>query len=188
MYKIHAFIGDNATSNDTQTAELQKKNNLFDTSNHVYCFNHIIQLSCKALLKLFTFCIPSSATDNNNMSDIEGTEDNENEPKDKNEKLACNMNNDIDDDIDELEALSTEEQTRFLEAMAAVKETVTKVRILSFTYMILPFMMLSGSKIVFFDHPLYSNCIAHMASCLQGQPPQAQFDPTRGCYTMEFYL
>ena len=166
MYKIHAFISDNATSNDTQTAELQKKNNLFNTSNHVRCFNYMIQLLCKALLKLFTFCIPSSATDNNNMLDLEGTEDNEDEPKDENEELACNMDDDIDDDIDELEALSTEKQTRFLKATAAVKEMVTKVKILSFTYMMLPYMMLSGSKIVFFDYPLYNNCIAHMASCL----------------------
>jgi hypothetical protein len=174
MYKIHAFTGDNATSNDTQTAELQKKSNSFDTSNHVRCFNHTIQLSCKALLKPFTSCISSSATDNDNMSDLEGSEeDNEDEPADEDEELACNADDDTDDDIDELNVLSGEEQARFLEATAAVKEMVTKVRTLLFMYTLSPYMMLSGSKTVFCNHSLYHNRIAGVASYLQGQPSQA---------------
>ena len=174
MYKIHAFTGDNATSNDTQTAELQKKSNSFDTSNHVRCFSHTIQLSCKALLKPFTSCISSSATDNDDMSDLEGSEeDNEDEPADEDEELACNADDETDDDIDELNVLSGEEQARFLEAMAAVKETVTKVRTLLFMYMLSSYMMLSGSKTVFCNHPLYHNRIAGVESYLQGQPPQA---------------
>jgi hypothetical protein len=65
LSQMHAFTGDNVTSNDTQTAELEKKRNSFDTSNHVRCFNHTIQLSAKSLLKPFASCISSNpSTDN----------------------------------------------------------------------------------------------------------------------------
>lgn len=192
MYKVHAFTGDNATSNDTQTAELQKKNNSFDTSNHVRCFNHTIQLSCKALLKPFSSGTSLSATDNNDTSDpsLEGDDSDEdsNEPED--EELACNMDDDPDDDLDELEALSGEEQVSFLEATAAVKETVTKVSMLSFTYTLPPYITPSesGSKTIFCNHTLDHNRIASVASNMQGQPPQAKFDPAGRCYAMELYI
>jgi hypothetical protein len=189
MYKMHAFTGDNASSNDTQVAELQKKNNLFDASNHVRCFNHTIQLSCKALLKPFTSCITSSTTDDDNMLDLEAIEDNnEDESEDKGEELACNMDDDMDDDINELDALSGEEQAAFVEATMAVKEAVTKVRTLPFMHMLLPYMAPSDSKTVFCNHLLDYNHTASMASYLQGQPPQTQFDPARCCYAMELYL
>jgi hypothetical protein len=189
MYKIHAFIGDNTSSNDTQVAELQKKNNSFNASNHVRCFNHTIQLSCKALLKPFTFCITSSTTDDDNMLGLEAIEDdNENESEDEGEELACNTDDDMDDDINELDALSEEEQAAFAEVTMAVKEAVTKVRTLPFMHMLLPYMTPSDSKTVFCNHLLDYNCTASMASYLQGQPPQAQIDPARCCYAMELYL
>jgi hypothetical protein len=68
---------------------------LFDASNHVHCFNHTIQLSCKALLKPFSSGTSLSTTDNNDMLDLslEGIKGNDsNEPED--EKLACNMDDD----------------------------------------------------------------------------------------------
>ena len=73
------------------------------------------------------------------MLDLEGIEDDENENEDEDkdegegEELACNMDDDADDDIDELDVLSGEEQATFLEATEAVKEAVTKVRTLPFT-------------------------------------------------------
>jgi hypothetical protein len=191
MNKIHAFTGDNATSNDTQVAWLQEKNNSFDASNHVRCFNHTIQLSCKVLLKPFTSCIASSVTDNNDMLDLEGVEedDDKDESEDKVEDLAYNTDNDTDDDINELDALSGEEKATFLEATVAVKEAVTKVRTLSFMRTLLPFLDdATGLKTVVHNHPLDYNHIASMALYLQGQPPQAQFDSTRCCHPMELHL
>ena len=185
MYKIHAFTGDNVTSNDTQVAELHIKDNSFDASNHVCCFNHTIQLSCKALFKPFTSSIASSTTDNDDMLDLMGTEDNDeddNEDEDEGKELACNMDddtdNDTDNDINELDALSMEEQANFLEATEAVKEAVTKVRMLPFMHMLLPYMTPSDSKAVLCNHSLNYNCIASMVLYLQIQPLQAQFDPT----------
>jgi hypothetical protein len=193
MYKIHAFTGDNATSNDTQTAELQKKNNSFDTSNHVRCFNHTIQLSCKALLKPFSSGTSLSATDNNDMSDpslegIEGDDSDEDSDEPEDEESACNMDDDPDDDLDELEALSGEEQVSFLEATAAVKETVTKVSMLSFTYMLPPYITPTGSKTFFCNYTLDHNRVASVASNMQGQSPQAKSDPTGRCYAMELHV
>jgi hypothetical protein len=183
MYKVRALTGDNATSNDTQTAELQKKNNSFDTSNHVHCFNHMIQLSCKALLKPFSSGTSLSTINNNDMLDpslegIEGNDSNEDSDEPEDEELACNMDDNPGDDLDELEALSGEEQVSFLEATAAVKETVTKVSMLSFTYTLPPYITLSGLKTFFCNHTLDHNRIASVVSNLQGQSPQAKFDPT----------
>jgi hypothetical protein len=121
------------------------------------------------------------------MQDLEGiAEDKDDENED--EELACNMDNDMDDDINKLDTLSREEQATFLETMAAVKEAIMKVRMLPFVHTLLPYMMLSGSKTVFCHHPFYHNHIASMASYLQGPLPQAQFNPMRCCYMMELYL
>ena len=107
---MHAFTGDNATSKDKQTAELEKKDNSFDLANHVRCFNHTIQLSAKALVKPFTTCISSVTSDDDEMPLLEEINDEE-----------------TDDGVDELEELSEDERTKFLEETAAVKETITKV-------------------------------------------------------------
>jgi len=85
-HQMLAFTGDNATSNDTQTAELEKKKNSFNLGNHVHCFNHTVQLSAKALLHPFTMCISSATTndeapllkdinDDGDNSDVDDFED-----------------------------------------------------------------------------------------------------------------
>jgi hypothetical protein len=74
---MHAFTGDNATSNDKQTAKLEKKDNSFDLANHIRCFNHTIQLSAKALIKLFTTCISSVTSDDDEMPVLEEINDKE---------------------------------------------------------------------------------------------------------------
>ena len=116
--------------------------------------------------------IASSATDNDDVLDPEGIEeDDEDDSKEEGEELACNTDDDMDDNSDELDALSREEQVTFLEVTVAVREAVTKVRILSFMHMLLPYMMPSGSKTVVCNHLLDYNHIASMASYLQGQLP-----------------
>ncbi len=122
------------------------------------------------------------------MVDLTGIEDEDedgDEDEDEGEELACNMDDDTDNDMDnntdnginELDALSRKEQVEYLEAIEAVKEAVMKARMLPFMHMPLPYMTPLGSKTVFCSHPLDYNHIAGMASYLQGQPPQAQFDP-----------
>jgi len=114
-----------------QTVELQNKNNSFDVSNHVHCFNHTIQLSYKALLKPFTSSTSSSTTDNDNMADLESIKDDDKDESEAGDaELASNTDDNTYDDIDELNALSGEEQAIFLEATMAVKDTVAKVRML----------------------------------------------------------
>jgi hypothetical protein len=63
--KILTFNGDNATLNDKQTVYLHALPNSFIQVNGVCCFNHMMQLSAKRLLKPFT----SSAMANNTKDD-----------------------------------------------------------------------------------------------------------------------
>lgn len=135
LHQILAFNGDNATSNDTQTAELEKKNNSFTISNHVRCFNHTIQLSAKALLKPFAKCISAVADNDDDMpglDDIEDDDDDEGvdgDDKDDEDEVTLGVGDDTDDGIDEFEALSEEEKGKVLEETAAVKETISKVSV-----------------------------------------------------------
>ncbi|KAN0124113.1 hypothetical protein V8E52_002603 [Russula decolorans] len=65
--------------------------------------------------------------DSNKDKDTD-TDMNEDEDEDKGLELACGMDNDKDDNVNELDALSGEEQAKYLEATVAVKEAVTKLR------------------------------------------------------------
>jgi hypothetical protein len=127
-----AFTGDNATSNDTQTAELDKKKNSFNLANHVRCFNHTVQLSAKALLRPFTTCVSSTTVADDEAPLLEDVEDDDDgdvvdmDDEDDNDPSIA-ADDDVDDDIDEFEGLSEEEQANFLEETAAVKQTITKV-------------------------------------------------------------
>jgi len=128
---MHTFTGDNATSNDKQTAELEKKDNSFDLANHIRCFNHTIQLSAKALVKPFTTCISSVTSDDDEMPVLEEIDDEETDDDAdaevggvEEEEMA---GDDMDDGVNELEELSEDERTKILEETAAFKETITKV-------------------------------------------------------------
>jgi hypothetical protein len=53
-YKLLAITADNASPNDTMIEELAELiDNFPGEKNHVHCFNHIINLVAKSLLKLF---------------------------------------------------------------------------------------------------------------------------------------
>ena len=47
--KILTFNADNTTANDKQTTKFSTLDNSFDEANQVWCFNHTLQLSAKAL-------------------------------------------------------------------------------------------------------------------------------------------
>jgi hypothetical protein len=51
--KILAVSTDNATANDKMTTKLTQFNNSFEEENRARCFNHMLQLSAKTLLKPF---------------------------------------------------------------------------------------------------------------------------------------
>ena len=133
--KILAINADNATSNNMQTTKLDQLDNTFDKENRVWCFNHTLQLSAKALLKPYNVGLSAKTTDNDNEvsqdnnsdpgtfeDDLKDEEDDEDEGEEQADKEDAE-----DDDINDLEELSEDEQNRVLEETAVVRETVTKV-------------------------------------------------------------
>ena len=133
--KILAVNADNATSNDTQTTELDQLDNTFEKENRVRCFNHTLQLSAKALLKPFNIGLSGKATDDddeltqdddNDLAMVENDEDEGNEEEQADEDDDDEDDED-DDNIDELEKLSEDEQNRVLQETTVVRKTITKV-------------------------------------------------------------
>ena len=115
-------------SNDTQTTELEALPNSFDAVNHVWCFNHTLQLSVKALLHLFTIrkdCLDEDEEVDTTKEDsgayYEGFEDDE-EGKDEGED-----DEDGKDDEDPFEALSDVEKEELLWNTEEVWNTIEKV-------------------------------------------------------------
>ena len=130
--KIHAVNADNATANDKQTIKLDALPNSFEKENCVWCFNHTLQLSAKALLAPFNPAISQKATQDDEMPE-EG-DDNQLLPEDDTEEddqddfeEGAKKNDDEDDDINELDELSENEWVQVLENTVEVRETVTKV-------------------------------------------------------------
>ena len=133
--KIHAINADNVASNDTQITKLDKLDNTFDKENQVWCFNHTLQLSAKALLKPFNVGLSGNATDD----DDKVAQDNDDNPvifeddrdkgDDEDEEELADDVDDKDDNIDELGELSKDEQNQVLEETVVVRETITKVSI-----------------------------------------------------------
>ena len=110
--KILAINADNATSNDTQTTKLDELDNSFDQENHVWCFNHTLQLSAKSLLKPFNTALSGTTTDNDNdnvaSQDDNPTQvvedDSEEEGTDKDKESSVDLEGNIkDDNVDELQ-------------------------------------------------------------------------------------
>lgn len=131
--KILTVNTDNATSNDTQTTKLDQLDNTFNEENQVRCFNHTLQLSTKAVLKLFNIGFFGNVTDNNNKvaqdnnSDLGMLEDEKQDKESEENKKEQIENKNTEDDIDELKDLSKDEQNWVLEETVVVCETVTKV-------------------------------------------------------------
>jgi len=110
--KILAINADNTTSNDTQTTKLDELDNSFDQENHVWCFNHTLQLSAKSLLKPFNTALSGTTTDNDNdnvaSQDDNPTQvvedDSEEEGTDKDKESSVDLEGNIkDDNVDELQ-------------------------------------------------------------------------------------
>lgn len=138
LEQILTFVGDNATSNDKQTTRLHRLPNLFESVNHIPCFNHTMQLSAKALLRPFA-CATSTAEvdsinealDNDEMDEmpgLKGIEDDEEADNDNDNNDDAGGNGNDDDEIDEeFNGLSDEEREQLLDNTAAVRGTLDKV-------------------------------------------------------------
>jgi len=82
------MTADNASSNNVQVAVLYGLENSFDEANHVWCFNHTIQLSGKALIKPFNAGMSKGASGiENSTSDAPSLEE-------------FNYDDDTDDSVD----------------------------------------------------------------------------------------
>ncbi len=127
MKKILAVNADNASSNDTQTTKLDQLDNTFDKANRVRCFNHMLQLSAKALMKPFNIALSHQQSGDNEFTDDEpegGYASYEEELADEAEGKEIEVE---DYDIKELDELCQVEQNKVLEETAVVREAVTKV-------------------------------------------------------------
>jgi hypothetical protein len=113
--------------------------NSFEEVNRVRCFNHTLQLSSKTLLKPFNAAIGGSTDDNVSIDcdedsipplvDIEDDEDDEDS--------GNVVNDDVEDDADEFNALTDVERVTLLADTSPVRQAVSKVS-LSHATLILP--------------------------------------------------
>ncbi|KDQ53982.1 hypothetical protein JAAARDRAFT_136250 [Jaapia argillacea MUCL 33604] len=122
-------MGDNTSSNDKQTTKLASLSNTFETTNHVCCFNHTLNLIIKSILKLFSRCQSTSTTDNdpmdnevNDLLDLEANSDVDEEEANRDEDK-----NDDEEGVDELGEMDEVTRAALLEKTAGVHSTLSKV-------------------------------------------------------------
>jgi hypothetical protein len=126
---------DNVMSNDTQGETLAEMPNSFKLKNHVCCFNHTLQLSMKTLLCPFNASLGKATEDGtcDNVDDLLslGIDNDGDDDEDKDEDLPVIPDeDDINDSIDELDALDVDSCKAMMNDTAAVHEMVTKVHII----------------------------------------------------------
>jgi len=123
------MTADNASSNKVQAAALCKLNNSFEDANHIWCFNHTIQLSSKVLIKLFNAEMGKADTSLKNTSDnIPSLEKfNHTDDTDNNVDSRDTSEDGDKEDNGKFEKLSKEEHSHLLDDTSAVHETVSKV-------------------------------------------------------------
>jgi hypothetical protein len=126
------FTGDNAKTNDVQTDRLEEFPNTFESVNRIRCFNHIMQLSAKALMKSFTSPAASGDNDDNDddidiinpvIADFAGDDDGDSD--------GCSNDDDYGGDVPAFNALDGEEREELLANTEVVHETLSKVIIRS---------------------------------------------------------
>jgi hypothetical protein len=122
LYKALSFAGDSATSNDTQTTALSTNpNNSFAAANRVRCFNHVLNISAKSLLRPFQKTVRRDGSEvMYSLADFEA-------PELEDEDREGEEEDDEGDEINIFVEMSEEEQQLALQQMAAVRETISKV-------------------------------------------------------------
>ncbi|KAJ6614963.1 hypothetical protein B0H10DRAFT_1802167, partial [Mycena sp. CBHHK59/15] len=140
--QILSWVGDNASSNDTQNMALgENPNNSFDTVNRVRCFNHTLNLAVKAFLKPFDLpekkkkpvndaaSTHSSDSDNDNddLNDF-ALEDEDDLPDLADAFASDRLDQEDDSDNSAWDDLDEEERTELLLATDSVKQVILRVR------------------------------------------------------------
>jgi hypothetical protein len=129
------FVGDNASSNDKQTARLHQLPNTFESVNCIQCFNHTMQLSVKALLRPFASttstaspvdtCTATSDDDTSDDNDDQSTSKEASEDEEEKEVGNDGGDSGAEDEVDEaLDGLTDEEHEQLLENTATVRTTL----------------------------------------------------------------
>ncbi|KAJ6570418.1 hypothetical protein B0H10DRAFT_1840059, partial [Mycena sp. CBHHK59/15] len=160
-YKIEhkplSFTGDSATSNDTQTTVLSTNpNNSFAAANRVRCFNHILNISAKSLLRPFQKTVRRDGSEvMYSLADFEA-------PELEDEDREGDEEDDKADDIDIFVEMSEEEQQLALQQMAAVQETISKVSC-SLHVNIILLTLLIASQTVLYNHSFVDQTFACVA-------------------------
>jgi hypothetical protein len=182
VLQILAVTADNASSNDTQREALVGMDNSFIEENHVCCFNHMLQLSAKTLLRPFNPALGKDAEDDSDSSqdDLLNMEDDNSKEEEHGPPDAANMDDiddidDIDDNIDELDNLNADVHEELIADTAIVHAMVSKVK--RFIFSSLSCLLISfhstASQAVFFNHMVDHYCAPCMAPLLQGIQTEA---------------
>ena len=138
--QILSFNADNASPNDKQTDTMATLPNSFEKENRVRCFNHMLQLSAKALVSPFNAGMKPIRDDelmgandvDSEMPDLEDEVDDGDDDADTGAEVDETAE-DPDNDINELDQLDEEERNQILEDTNVVRASVSKLRNLSFT-------------------------------------------------------
>ena len=110
-------------------------NNSFKEVQRVHCFNHTLQLSSKMLLKPFNAGLsgptddePSTDHEDDELPSLVGIADKDNDDENGVDDEGCDcVEDDVEDEADELDALTDDECAQLLAETAVVQATVTKV-------------------------------------------------------------
>jgi hypothetical protein len=134
-HKVLSVTCDNASNNDTMVTELNNLLTTFSATNRTRCFAHILNLIAKSLLKQFNVKPKAGDTDDLNnddasllalAEDMETKELTAAQEKDDGDGEA-EEDDQVDDWVDEVEALTPEEHADLEESIRPVKRTLVKV-------------------------------------------------------------
>ena len=127
--QILAFTGDNAASNDTQTTCLAAMENSFSTSNRVRCYNHILNLVAKALLRPFSNKVTVDCDNEDSQSETQSIPDLDDTGIDLDGEDDSTNSSVDDDDLDFIDYQWDQSQLDAdqAEALGNVKSAIDKV-------------------------------------------------------------
>ena len=128
--KILFFVANNTSTNDMQTTVLATLDNTFKEKAHIWCFTHTVSLATKSFLTPFNSAIGIAANiegGSANADEIVLDEEDEDEGKAKEDDKP-----DVDDGINEIEALDKLAWEALIIDTDNIQSVVIKVRQLSF--------------------------------------------------------
>ena len=150
------------TSNNKQTSVLAGLPNAFEEPNWVWCFNHTLQLSAKALKPFYSARLLDTNDDINSDDGIlvlQAADDKEEDNEDENED---GMDDDEDKEKeDPFTILDNDEREILIQNTEAVHTTLMKV--CTFLLFVLISVAALGSQTLLHCCPFHHHCPSHMA-------------------------